>query len=145
MSGLVPVARSSDRRGMARLRPFLLAPLLLALGGCLSAIAANERTTRVRLDQVANLGLVRVTPLQVIEDSRCPANVQCVQAGQVRLRASVAGPSGEHLRTITLGEPQSIGGGTLLLQKVTPQPKAEGRIEPGSYSFVLYYRVPSAR
>lgn len=117
----------------------------LSLGGCLSAIAANENTTRVRIGQNANLGLVRVTPLQVIEDSRCPAGVQCVQAGQVRLRAIVSTPTGQHQRTLTLGRPQSIGGGTLVLQEVAPRPVAEGRIAPRDYSFVLYYQVPSAR
>ena len=128
---------------MVRRIPLMLAPLLL--GGCLSAIAANENTSRVRLNQVASLGLVQVTPLQVIEDSRCPRDVQCTWAGQVRLRASVAAPSGEHQRTLTLGQPQAIGGGTLVLQDVTPRPTAEAPIAPQDYSFVLHYTVPSAR
>lgn len=128
---------------MARLLPLMLAPLLL--GGCLSAMAANENTSRVRLNQVASLGLVRVTPLQVIEDSRCPKDVQCVWAGQLRLRASVATPSGEHSRTLILGQPQAIGGGALLLRNVTPRPAAGAAIDPRDYSFVLHYTVPSAR
>jgi len=119
--------------------------LAFALGGCLSAIASNESTTRVRLGQIANLGLVRVTPLQVIEDSRCAPGAQCEQPGQVRIRAAVSTPNGEHRRTLTLGRPQPVGGGILLLREVQPRPVAEGRIPRGNYSFVLYYQVPSAR
>jgi hypothetical protein len=128
---------------MARVLSLIFLPLLL--GGCLSAMAANENTSRVRLNQVASLGQVRVTPLQVIEDSRCPSDVQCVWAGQLRLRASVATPSGEHLRVLTLGQPQAIGGGALVLQDVTPQPDAEAPTAAGDYSFVLHYTIPSAR
>ena len=121
-----------------------LVPLLL-LGGCLSAMAASKNTSRVRLNQVASLGLVHVTPLQVIEDSRCPRGVQCVWAGQVRLRTSITTPSGEHERALTMGQPQSIGGGTLVLQEVTPQQTAGTPIAPGDYSFVFHYTVPSVR
>ena len=123
-------------------RLLLLAPALL-LAGCLSAIAANESVSRVRLNQVAGLGQVRLVPLQVLEDSRCPQGVQCVWAGQVRVRVSVSTPLGEHLRTVTAGQPEQIGGGTLLLETVTPR-AAEGVTIPRSdYSFVFRYTVPS--
>jgi hypothetical protein len=143
MTGLVHRAASKDKRKMLLRLPLVL--LAFALSGCLSAIASNESTTRVRLGQIANLGIVRVTPLQVIEDSRCAAGAQCEQPGQVRIRATVGTPNGEHRRTLTLGRPQAIGGGILLLREVQPRPVAKGRIPRGDYSFVLYYQVPSAR
>ena len=117
----------------------------LFLGGCLTAIASHDNTARARLGQTASLGLVRVTPLQVIEDSRCVQGVQCVWAGQVRVRASVESPGGEHERTLTLDQPQQIGGGTLLLEAVTPRRKAESPIPPRDYTFTLHYTVPSSR
>jgi hypothetical protein len=44
------------------------------------------------LNQRADLGggLV-VTPLEVLEDSRCPQNARCVWAGRLRLRVNVEG------------------------------------------------------
>jgi hypothetical protein len=54
------------------------------------------------LNQRADLGggLI-VRPREVLEDSRCPQNARCVQAGRLRLRVGVEGV-GE--REITLGE-----------------------------------------
>lgn len=54
------------------------------------------------IGQTADLGGgLRVTPLQVLEDSRCPQNARCVWAGRLRLRVAVEGV-GE--REITLDE-----------------------------------------
>ena len=121
----------------------LLFPLLL--GGCLSAMAPNQSTARVRIGQTAALGILRVVPLQVVEDSRCPAETQCVWAGRLRLRASVEPPYAAHERTIVLGEAQQVSGGTLLLEEVTPYPRADRPIPPGDYTFVLRYTMPSPR
>ncbi len=44
------------------------------------------------IGQTADLGGgLRVRPLEVLEDSRCPQNARCVWAGRVRLRVSIEG------------------------------------------------------
>jgi hypothetical protein len=44
------------------------------------------------IGQTADLGGgLRVRPLEVIEDSRCPQNARCVWAGRLRLRVNVEG------------------------------------------------------
>jgi hypothetical protein len=44
------------------------------------------------LNETANLGGgLRVRPLEVLEDSRCPQNARCVWAGRLRLRVNVEG------------------------------------------------------
>jgi len=119
------------------------AALALALAGCLHAHAPsddNERT--LRIGQVGDFGLITVRPLQVIEDSRCPSDVQCVRAGQLRLRAEIQPPAGGHDRTLTLGEDQAISGGVLTLAEVGPAPVSGRPIDPGDYRFVLHYRMP---
>jgi hypothetical protein len=46
----------------------------------------------VRIGETANLGGgLRVRPLDVVEDSRCPQNTRCVWAGRLRVRVSVEG------------------------------------------------------
>ena len=74
------------------------------------------------IGESANLGggLV-VRPLEVIEDSRCPGNVQCIWAGRLRLRANVSGSDVD----LTLGEPAQTAHGSVLLAVVSPGPWAE--------------------
>lgn len=44
------------------------------------------------IGQMADLGNgLRVRPLEVLEDSRCPQNARCVWAGRLRVRVSVDG------------------------------------------------------
>lgn len=71
-----------------------------------SQLAAQIRADNERLDgelrgegivaagigETADLGGgLNVRPIEVLEDSRCPADVTCVWAGRLRLRASVSG------------------------------------------------------
>ena len=44
---------------------------------------------KTRLNESAGGLGIRVTPLEILEDSRCASDVVCIQAGTVRLRASV--------------------------------------------------------
>lgn len=57
----------------------------------------------VGIGQTADLGNgLRVRPLEVVEDSRCPQNARCVWAGRLRVRVNVEGV-GE--REVILDEP----------------------------------------
>ena len=91
------------------------APLLalLALTACTSIVAAP--TGPAGFGQVTAVESLQVRPLALLEDSRCPASVQCVWAGQVRIRAEILSRSGREVREMTLGKPIAAGGGTLTL------------------------------
>ena len=56
-----------------------------------------------------------VTPLAVIEDSRCPAEVQCVWAGRLIVRTRVAGGAWARTLDLELGKPQAVADGALTL------------------------------
>ena len=60
-------------------------------------------------------GLI-VRPLEIIEDSRCAANVQCVWAGRLRLRADVSGTQ----RELTFGEAFETPQGVVTLEVASP-------------------------
>jgi hypothetical protein len=79
--------------------------------------------------------------VQVIEDSRCPANVQCVWAGRVRVLAEIElrGGSEELRTTLTLGEPMHVADGALTLIAVKPDKKT-GAINPRSYRFTFDFQ-----
>ncbi|MCK9543870.1 MAG: hypothetical protein M0R03_17770 [Novosphingobium sp.] len=66
----------------------------------------------------------KVTPLEVIEDSRCPQGVQCVWAGRVRLSVRIDLGSGSETRELVLHRPEQVADGTLELVEVWP-PRAK--------------------
>lgn len=119
---------------------------LFALGlltGCATASTPPASTetprepalTYAAIGQDVNVGGPRVTPLAVIEDSRCPHGVQCVWAGRVRLPIRVTTGPGAETRDITLGTPIPVADGTLLLADALPARKAKAAIPPGDYRF----------
>lgn len=63
----------------------------------------------------------KVTPIRVLEDSRCPTNVMCVWAGQVRLLVKVEGGSWSKELEISTIKPVQVADGTLTLRLVEPQ------------------------
>jgi hypothetical protein len=63
-----------------------------------------------------------VRPDQVIEDSRCPADVQCIHAGRLVLRATVIGGGWSKQLDLTLGAPTAVADGMLTLVDATPVP-----------------------
>ena len=70
---------------------------------------------------------VRVRFAAVLEDSRCPADVRCIQAGRARVRLEVTQggrPVSIELSTDPEASMGSAGGVTWELQAVTPYPTA---------------------
>jgi hypothetical protein len=73
------------------------------------------------LNQTADLGNgLRVRPLDVLEDSRCPQNARCVWAGRLRLRVNIEGV-GEREVTLDEGVVETMRG-TFSLVAVSPGP-----------------------
>lgn len=71
------------------------------------------------LGETIQVGALTVRPIAVTEDSRCPADVNCVWSGRLVMRAAVSGVPGEV--SLSSIEPYALpGGGTLVLASVTP-------------------------
>ena len=113
---------------------------LLTLAACATAPArdmANGPTAA--LGETANLEGITVRPLEVVEDSRCPASVQCVWAGRIRIRADI---SGNGIRELTLGEPAAVSGGTVTLVDVRPGKRTPEAIPSRDYQFTFRFQRP---
>ena len=123
------------------------AALLLAalpLAGCATLFGQGESAVhQLALGQTGDFGPVDLTPISVDEDSRCPANVQCIWAGQVRVKVLVEPAGADHAVFATRGQPLGVDGGTLLLEQVSPQRSSTAQIPPSHYSFTLRY-TPAA-
>ena len=119
----------------------LTAPL--ALAAC-ATTAEPPSPPPVETDGIARAGLnervyvdgPHVTPLAVLEDSRCPMNVRCVWAGRVRMSIRVDLGSRSETREIATDEPIQVADGTLSLVEVAPDRVAgEGDPLPSPYRF----------
>jgi hypothetical protein len=86
-----------------------------------SCAAAGPIEGPVRLGDIAAVNGPKVRPDRVIEDSRCPANVQCVWAGRLVVRATVFGGGWSKQCDLTLGVPVAIADGMLTLVEATPK------------------------
>lgn len=82
---------------------------------------------------------VTVNPREIVSDSRCPKDVQCIWAGTVEVRTVLSTPvsHGEHV--LKLDEALRFGDFNVTLTEVTPYPQSAGEIPESSYRFT--YRI----
>lgn len=78
---------------------------------------------------------VRLMPLAVLADNRCPGNVQCIQAGTVSVRVRITSGLGTATPTFTLDNPVTTEAETITLVSVLPSPMAGVRIQESGYTF----------
>lgn len=101
--------------------------------------SAESTLSYARIGETVSVGGPKVTPLAVLEDSRCPMNARCVWAGQVRLSIRVETGAGTRDMEITTGKPLPVADGALELAEVTPDRVAGGEnggpIKPQDYRF----------
>jgi hypothetical protein len=89
------------------------------------------------LGQVAVVGALKIRPIEVTEDSRCPATVQCAWAGRLSVRARMNGPGWTQIRDFELGVFQAVDQYRVTLIAAEPQKAAPGEIDPSAYRFTF--------
>jgi hypothetical protein len=99
----------------------------------------TPETAEVRLNEEKTIMGARITALEVLEDSRCPADVQCIQAGTVRVRTSIMarGDTAAQEAQFELGVPMTFGLDQVTLVAVSPAASAGSQIAPGDYVFTF--------
>lgn len=80
---------------------------------------------------------VHITPLEVLEDSRCPTDVQCIQAGTIRLKVKLEDGTRSQIVTMTMGSPVAFGNKHVALMSATPVKHAGTAIAPSDYRFTF--------
>jgi hypothetical protein len=86
-------------------------------------------------EAVSAYGL-RIKPLEVVEDSRCPETLECFWAGTLKLKASVIASSTEEI-LFELGKEHSREGLAITLLEVTPSTTGDRLIKDSDYRFVF--------
>ena len=101
---------------------------------------AATQGTPVALGEAVWTGDTILKPLAVTEDSRCPANAQCVWAGRLTVSTRITATSWAQTAPLTLGEPYEVLGRTYILATATPDKTAAGEIPATEYRFTFERR-----
>lgn len=79
----------------------------------------------LRLGQIATFKDLSIRPITIEEDSRCPRDVQCIQAGTVRVKMSVTTGGRSRVSILKLGEIVPVENETILLARVLPEQNSQ--------------------
>jgi hypothetical protein len=117
---------------VTRSRSVLLALTLLGCDSSPTAVSVGQSVVLAPgQSAVVSGGGPRVRFGGVLQDSRCPSDVVCVQAGEVVAEVTI----GDGTDPVSLRPGRSVvwGGYTVQLVSVDPYPTSTTRIEPSQY------------
>lgn len=111
--------------------------LVLALGGFAPVLAKHHQTIKVKINnEAAAKGGLKVKFAELVEDSRCPADTNCIWAGNAKIRVRVT-KNGKakliELNTMPSGAAPTFAGYTFKLTGLTPEPRSNIRINRNGY------------
>lgn len=115
------------------MRKTILVLLLTLVFGSILQAQTNEKIT-VQINQRKTLGKNKLSIkfVSLLEDSRCPKNVNCIRAGNARIKIEVkkAGGTAKNFELNTNANPQTISfaGFTIKLIDLKPEPATNIRI-----------------
>lgn len=101
-------------------------------GEQLSIKNGQQKTTKV--------GRITIKFLELVEDSRCPADVACVWAGVARIKVQLRknGRSAEvELNTNQRDKPAVFAGYSIGLETLVPRQTSRSKYSPSAYSATL--------
>lgn len=99
----------------------------------------KHATIKTRLFARAGAHGVFVTPLQIIEDSRCPKEVACMWSGTVRLRAKIETSTTQEEVLLQLTSPTAVSRSTVSLIAVDPLPPLSLNSKNYMFTFSVAY------
>ena len=99
--------------------------------------AVNGGILQLSLGEPGNVSGVQVLPLLLVEDSRCPSHVQCIQSGTVRVQAQIVSGMGTSTMVMELDRSLTTEAEEVTLIDVTPVPREGVTIAPGEYTFTF--------
>lgn len=95
-------------------------------------------TTTLALNEVAGFkNAAAIRPIAVTTDSRCPAGVQCIQAGTVTISLKATSKGTSTILTPSLGDTFVYDGLTIKFASVEPLKTKDSEIMPSSYRFTF--------
>ena len=111
----------------------------LALAAC-ATVPPIQSIPTAGLGQIAAGNGLQIRPIEVVEDSRCPATVNCVWAGRLTVRARMNGPGWTQIRDFQLGVPQAVDQHQVTLVSAEPQKQAGTDVDRRAYRFTFDFQ-----
>lgn len=112
-------------------------PFAALLGACATSDFAPLEGMPVAIGETVRAGSLLATPRSVVEDSRCPWSVQCVQAGRLVVSTRLSGDGWSQTVPLMLGEPYQVQGTTVTLVSGRPEKWSERRRPRSEYRFIF--------
>jgi hypothetical protein len=106
------------------------------VGGSTGTVLPYGNVT-VKLGQLAQFKDISIKPISIEEDSRCPSDVQCIQAGTVRVKLEVASALGKSTSIVKLDQEFTTEGEAITLTNVLPGKNSKVTIHPSDYSLTF--------
>lgn len=91
----------------------------------------------VSLGEEFKVGNTTITPLTIVEDSRCPADVQCIWAGTFLAEVTITTEGTTENRQLSIGDQISTSHGPLVLEAVEPQAVSGQEVRPSEYRLIF--------
>lgn len=88
-------------------------------------------TTTLGLNDIFEINGIIIKPWAVTQDSRCPSDVQCIQAGKIVVAIHI----GSSTLEIEPGQTKKSEDLSITLDEVTPYPISTHKITDGEYKF----------
>lgn len=109
-----------------------------AFAACPSAPPAPITVSAKLGEGAAALGIV-VTPVALVEDSRCSIDVACIQAGTVEVRVNVQSGMGSSTEIFELGQATTTEGREITLAAVDPAPVST--VPKGAREYTFHFEI----
>ncbi len=105
----------------------------------------NEGEVTLRVGEETQINNFKVKVLEILEDSRCPVDVTCIQAGKVSFK--VFYDSGTRTETFIVnsnGNPYAFGMYSFYVGNIEPLTQSSKNISPEDYRITLHLkRLPT--
>lgn len=93
-------------------------------------------------DEAPLTGEVNVTPLEIVEDSRCPTFALCVQAGRLVVKVAIEHGGTVRQQTMELGSIALVPGGVVQFARASDRGAQDAPLSTSDYLFGFSY-VPN--
>lgn len=108
----------------------MFVPLALTACATLPTAAPVRGDGFARLGEATRVGTLVVTPLRVVEDSRCPINARCIWAGRAIVHTRIESGGRSETTDIELGRPYITHDRGLQLVSIEPGKLAGAQPDP---------------
>ena len=125
------------------MKGLILSLMILLAAGVLPAAAGKAgETLRVQINKEKRFvkSKLRVRFVELVEDSRCPTDTNCVWAGNAKIKIRVSKNGRSHDLTLDTNGPSQTGsveGYSIKLTGLTPEPRSNIRIDRNGYIATL--------